>query len=77
METLLDFYDFMMSSYANTPKEKLLEFMAGASDFAELSMLEQPALASIYCERMATNVSASSRPSRPPALRSRWQNTKK
>ena len=76
-ETLLDFYDFMMSSYANTPKEKLLEFMAGASDFAELSMLEQPALASIYCERMATNVSASSRPSRPPALRSRWQNTKK
>jgi hypothetical protein len=76
-ETALDFYDFLMSSYAGTPKSKLLEFMASASDFEELSKLEQPALASVYCERLATNMFADSGASHLPLLRSQWKPARK
>lgn len=49
--TPLELYDFFFEGYRNTPKERLLEFMAGATDFAELANLDQAKLASIYAER--------------------------
>ena len=52
-ETVLDLYDFFMESYSNTPKAKLLEFLAGARDIDQLVELAQPELASVYCERLA------------------------
>lgn len=57
-DTPLEMYDFLMCSYSMTSKENLLEFMAQAPDIAELSMLDQPKLASIYAERMATSMMA-------------------
>lgn len=50
-DTPLEQFDFMHQSYKNTPKEKLLEWMANASDFAELKDLTQAELSEIYCER--------------------------
>ncbi len=49
--TPLELFDFMYESYKNTPKEKLLEWMANAKDFAELKNLTQNELREIYCER--------------------------
>lgn len=48
--TPLELYDFFFNAYRNTPKERLLEFMAGANDFAKLAKLDQAKLASIYAE---------------------------
>ena len=50
-EDPLDLYDFINNSYRQTPKERLLEFMADAHDVEELRKLEQPQLASLYAER--------------------------
>jgi SEC-C motif-containing protein len=50
-ETPIDLFDFMYESYKNTSKEKLLEWMANASDIAELKNLTQTELSEIYCER--------------------------
>lgn len=61
----LDLYDFFLSSYSRTPKARLLEFLAGSSDFIELNKLDQPSLASIYAERCAA--AAFSSKSTPPA----------
>ncbi|MGB6103064.1 MAG: SEC-C metal-binding domain-containing protein [Pusillimonas sp.] len=55
VESPLEFYDAMMDAYGRTPKERLLEFMAGASDFERLARLEQPELARVYCERTTMN----------------------
>jgi len=41
----------MHESYKNTPKEKLLEGMANATDYEELKNLTQGELSEIYCER--------------------------
>lgn len=41
----------MYESYENTPKEKLLEWMANASDIAELTNLTHTELSETYCER--------------------------
>lgn len=76
-ESALDFYDFLMKSYSKTPKEKLLEFMAGAIDFDRLSALKQEELASVYCERMASSIAAQSGPHPQPLLQSRWRRTSK
>jgi hypothetical protein len=54
-------YDFMLESYRKTPKDKLLEFLAGAPDIHALKQLDQAALASIYCERMASTIFANRR----------------
>ncbi len=51
VDTPLELYDFFLKSYRNTPKERLLEFMVGASDYNELAKLDQAKLASIYAER--------------------------
>jgi len=52
----LELYDFFHNSYRQTPRERLLEFMAGATDIASLRQLDQPTLASIYAERCVNAV---------------------
>jgi len=51
-ETPMELFDLFHESYKHTPKEKLLEWMAGASDIAELKNLSQEELSEIYCERI-------------------------
>ena len=51
LKSPLELYDFLFAAYKQTPKERLLEFMAGASDLEHLKTLSQKELASIYCER--------------------------
>lgn len=51
VETPMQLYDFFFESYQNTPKERLLELLAGAPDIDELTKLGQAKLASIYAER--------------------------
>lgn len=57
-ETPLELFDFMHESYKNTPKEKFLEWMANASDFADLKNLSQSELSEIYCERCVYTIMA-------------------
>jgi hypothetical protein len=47
-EDRLDLYDFIYNSYRETPKERLLEFMADASDIEQLRELEQASNSSRY-----------------------------
>jgi hypothetical protein len=49
----IELYDFLLSTYRGTPKEKLLEFMAHHPDIEEMKDLPQIELAKRYCERMA------------------------
>lgn len=49
----LEMYDFFLNSYHRTPRQRLLELLAGAPDIQELSKLDQASLASIYAERSA------------------------
>jgi hypothetical protein len=52
----LDAYDFVYGSYSQSPKERLLRFMAGWPDLPTLQILEQPELAKRYCARMAEGI---------------------
>lgn len=52
----MDLYEFFHSSYSNTPKEKLLEFMAHNQSIAELRKLTQPELAKRYAYMLAATV---------------------
>ena len=54
----LELYDFIHNVYRQTPRERLLEFMAEARDITGLGQLDQPALASIYAERCVNAVMA-------------------
>lgn len=54
----LELYDFIHSVYRQTPRERLLELMAEASDIAALRKFNQPTLASIYAERCVNVVIA-------------------
>ena len=56
--TPIEFFDFMHESYKNTPKEKLLEWMANAPDIGELRNLSQSDLSEIYCERCVYSIMA-------------------
>lgn len=47
----LELYDFFLSTYRHTSKERLLEMMSEANDIHDLSKLSQKELAYIYCER--------------------------
>lgn len=47
----LELYDFFHNGFLHTPRERLLELMAGAQDIDNLRQLDQPTLASIYAER--------------------------
>ncbi len=57
-EDPLDLYDFFHNSYRQTPKERLLEFMADAPDLEDLRELEQSHLVSIYAERCVCSIVA-------------------
>jgi hypothetical protein len=52
-ETFLDLCDSFYASYRNTPRERLLEFLRNAPDFAQLRELSQRELAITCCERWA------------------------
>jgi SEC-C motif len=56
VETVVDWFDFFFESYQDTPKEKLLEFLANVPDHDELANQSQRDLAITYCERMALRV---------------------
>jgi hypothetical protein len=72
-ENWLDLCEFLYQTYRETPRDRLLEFMGGAPDFAYLQGLSQEDLAIEYCERVAhTNfrspsASVNSAPAGPPA----------
>jgi hypothetical protein len=57
-DTVMELFDFMFETYQHTPKEKLLEFLAGVPDRDELAKQSQRDLAIIYCERMALRMHA-------------------
>lgn len=65
----MDLYEFFHSSYVNTPKERLLEFMAHHQNIAELRELPQPELAKHYAYALAATV-ARDAPAPAPAT---WQ----
>jgi len=52
----IELYEFMLASYRNTPKEKVLEWMAGHPEIERLRALPQSELAKIYCEGCALSV---------------------
>ena len=47
-----EFFEWALSTYSKSSKEKLLEFMKDSSDFETLQTLDQEELALEYCERM-------------------------
>ncbi|NMZ80804.1 YecA family protein [Pseudomonas mandelii] len=53
LNTPLDYFNFVWSTYGDTPKEKLLELLGAAPDLADLSALPQKDLATQWCARMA------------------------
>ena len=57
-ETVVELFDFLFETYQHTPKEKLLEFLAGMPDFDDLAKQSQRDLAITYCERMALHIHA-------------------
>jgi hypothetical protein len=58
VEHPVDLYEWMLESYRQTPRERLLELLAENSDIASLRELPQLELAKIYSERMTYSVVA-------------------
>jgi hypothetical protein len=55
-EDVLGLYDFFLNTYKNTPKEKLLEFLSGHSDFDSFKKMSQEELVSKFCEISAESM---------------------
>ncbi|MFN7446220.1 MAG: YecA family protein [Curvibacter sp.] len=55
-ETPLELFDFIMDGYRDTPRERLLEFMADHPDIDELKMMSKEDLTEIYAERCAWSI---------------------
>jgi hypothetical protein len=51
LDTPLELFEWLHENYRNTPREKLLEFLKGAPDLADLSTLPDDELLLVYCER--------------------------
>ncbi len=51
VETAMELFDFFLGTYQNTPRDKLLEFLADSGDINHLRNLDQKDLAEILCER--------------------------
>ncbi len=51
VETAMELFDFFFESYRDTPREKLLDSLSSATDFAELKHLPQKDLAETLAER--------------------------
>ncbi|RYG96141.1 MAG: hypothetical protein EON58_12700 [Alphaproteobacteria bacterium] len=54
--TFVEKCDFLFNTYQHSTREKLLGFLANASDLENLRTLEQRELAIIFCERMANSM---------------------
>jgi hypothetical protein len=54
----LELAEFYYETYQHTPREKLLEWMREACDYADLCQLSQKDLAVVFCERMALSIEA-------------------
>ena len=54
VNTPLEMFDFLLNTYKDTPKDKLLDFMASHADIEHLKILSQEELAEIYCNRMTS-----------------------
>jgi hypothetical protein len=54
----IELYEFMLGSYRETPKERLLEFLAGYPDIERLRGLPRDELAKFYCEAVTASVVA-------------------
>lgn len=65
----MDLYDFFYSSYKDSPKEKLLDFMAQHQNIAELREIPQPELAKRYAYALVAAVSKGAPKPTPPI----WQ----
>ena len=57
-ESPIELFDFFYKTYRNTPKEKILEWMGTAEDFAQLKELSQKDLSETYCERLIYGIMA-------------------
>lgn len=55
-ESPLELFDFMMDSYRNTPRERLLELMADHPDIEKLRGLSKEDLTEIYAERVTYSI---------------------
>lgn len=58
VETFIEMCDFLFDCYQHSTREKLLEFMATATDLEHLKTLGQRDLAIVYSERMASAMQA-------------------
>lgn len=52
----VELYEMQLEVFSKTPRERLLEFLAGAPDLEQLEALDQPALASVYVERLVSHM---------------------
>lgn len=66
VETAIELFDWLFDVYRHTPKEKLLELMAGHTDNDSLRNLQQTELAEILCERYVMNMVANGFSVKPP-----------
>lgn len=55
-ETPMDLFDFIVEGYRDTPRERLLEFMADHPDIEELKAMSKEDLTEVYAERCAYSV---------------------
>jgi hypothetical protein len=63
----LEMYDFFLDSYAQTPKEKILDFFKGRPNSEELRKLSQSELAKMYAEHCVNWVLARQQRDKPKA----------
>ena len=62
LNTPLELFEWLHENYRHTPKEKLLEFLNSAPDFAELSKLDDAELLLAYCDRAVGGAMAEGQP---------------
>ena len=56
----VELYEWLLSVYQETPRDRLLEFMAGRGDMERYRNLPQLELAKIYAEGIASAIAAKS-----------------
>src|ERR1700687_19380 len=71
VDTVIELFDFFFESFRETPKEKLLELIAGHPDHESLRNFSQKELAEILCERYVINVPAQGFAAKTPPSRRR------
>lgn len=75
-DTPKDVFDFFANVYAETPKDKLLEFMAEHPDIEELRGLPQPEIVRRYAYRLAVTIAQRGKPPTIPAWYGRLRRRK-